>query len=110
MPSCAANAGVYVWVIWSKRSLHQSPCPLPCVVPTEPYRDEAAVKVEALATALGHHDAGSEGPVGTSCQGKQQHVEAHEDGQAEHVAAVVVPVGRGQRTRSALVSLGSWRR
>ena len=54
--------------------------------------------------------AGSEGPVGTSCQGKQQHVEAHEDGQAERMAAVVVPEGRGQRARLAPVSLGSWRR
>lgn len=60
-------------------------------------RDEAAVKVEALAAALGHHDAGSQAPVGMSCQSKQQHVEAHKDGQAERVAAVVVPVGRGQR-------------
>lgn len=79
-------------------------------MPAEPYRDEAAVKVEALAAALGHHDAGSQGPVGMSCQSKQQHVEAHKDGQAERVAAVVVPVGRGQRARLAPVSLGSWRR
>lgn len=66
-------------------------------MPAETYRDEAAVKVEAFAAAFGHHDTGAEGPVHTSCQGKEQHVEAHVGGQ---VAVVVVPVGRGQLART----------
>lgn len=76
-----------------------TPCPLPYTVPSEPYHDEAAVKVEALATALGHHDADAEGPVRASCQREEQHVEAHVGGQAEELAAVVVPVGGGQWAR-----------
>lgn len=76
----------------------------------EPYRNEAAVKVEALAAALGHHDTGTEGPVRTSCQCQEQQGEARVDDQAEQVAAVVVPVGGGQRARTALAWPGSGRR
>lgn len=82
------------------RSLHWCPCPLPCPVPPDSYRNEAAVEVEALAAALGHHDADAAGPVCTGCQGEEQHVEADVGGQAEELAAVIVPVGRGQWARA----------
>lgn len=74
---------------------------------SEPYRNEAAVKVEALATALGHHDADAEGPVRASCQREEQHMEAHVGGQAEELAAVVVPVGGGQWARPVPAWLSS---
>lgn len=90
----------------SMRSLHRCPCPLPCIVPSDSYRDEAAVQVEALAAALGHHDADAQGPVCTSCQGEEQHMEARVGGQAEELAAVIVPVGRGQWARTGWVPFG----
>lgn len=62
-------------------------------MPPQSYRDEAAVEVEALAAALGHHDAGAAGPVRAGRQREEQHVEDRVRGQAEQVAAVVVPVG-----------------
>ena len=91
----------------SMRNLHrQSSRPLPCPGTAECYHDEAAVKVEALAAALGHHDAGAQGPVRAGRQSEEQHVEARVGGQAEQVAAVVVPVGGGQRTRTATARPG----
>lgn len=82
---------------------HSPPTParFPGTVPAGSYRDEATIEVEALAAALGHHDAGAEGPVRVCRQREEQHVQACGDGQAEQVAAVVVPVGGGQRAGPA---------
>lgn len=82
------------------------PPPLPCPVPAACYHDEAAVEVEALAAALGHHDAGAQAPVPPGRQGEEQHVQARVDGQEEQVAEVVVPVGGGQWARAATARSG----
>lgn len=76
------------------------------ILPAESYRDEATVEVEALAAALGHHDAGAPGPVLAGRQREEQQVEAREGRQAEQVAAVVVPVGPGQSARAARAARG----
>lgn len=92
------------WLVSEEPTSIPLPTSLHCA--SDPYHNEAAVEVEALAAALGHHDADAKGPVRTSCQCEEQHVEAHVGCQAEELAAVIVPVGSSQWARTVKVLLG----